>query len=199
MDHINKIYDLMSDKGFQEPRTGNLFFPAYVYTYDPVKEYEIRRQIDLLADKLKRPNHYLDCLIFNVYHELINYLNATMFAGSSLFDQVLEQEKDDPIGALAWVRDEIKSDAFIEFLAKKVNAHFHTPTDKRVYLIIHGFGSIFPYLRASELLKRMESLVKDFKLILFYPGKYEESRYSLFGILNDDNMYRANHLNLLLV
>ena len=26
MNSADKIYDLMSDKGFQEPRTGNLFF-----------------------------------------------------------------------------------------------------------------------------------------------------------------------------
>lgn len=188
----------MADKGFQEPRTGNLFFPAYVYTYDPENEYEIRKQIALLAEKLKRPNNYLDCLIINIYHELISYLKETIFAGSSLFDQLLEQEKIDPDGALAWVRDEIKAEDFIGYLKNKINAHFHTPTDKRVYLIIHGFGSIFPYLRASELLKRSESLVKDFKLILFYPGNYEDSKYSLFGILNDDNMYRANHLNRLL-
>jgi hypothetical protein len=169
-----------------------------VYTYNPENEYEIRKQIKLLTEKLKRPNNYLDCLTINIYHELISYLKATIFAGSSLFDQLLEQEKIDPDGALAWVRDEIKSDEFIRFLKNKVEAHFHTPTDKKVYLIIHGFGSIFPYLRASELLKRSESLVKDFKMVLFYPGNYEDSKYSLFGILNDDNMYRANHLNLLL-
>ena len=45
MNSSDKIYDLMSDKGFQEPSTGNLFFPAYVYTYKPELEYEIREQI----------------------------------------------------------------------------------------------------------------------------------------------------------
>jgi hypothetical protein len=28
----SKLYDLMADRGFQAPRTGNLFFPAYIYT-----------------------------------------------------------------------------------------------------------------------------------------------------------------------
>ena len=32
----NKLYKLMADRGFQEPRTGNLFFPAYIYTYNPL-------------------------------------------------------------------------------------------------------------------------------------------------------------------
>lgn len=198
MEHINKIYDLMADRGFQEPRTGNLFFPAYVYTYKPEDEYEIRKQIALLTEKLKRPNHYLDCLTINIYHELIRYLKETVFAGSSLFEQVLEQEKIDSEGAFAWVQDEVQSADFYNFLKGRIKDHFDVPTEKKVYLIIHGFGTAFPYLRASKLLVGLESLIGEFKLIIFYPGRYEDSRYSLFGVLNDDNMYRANHLNLLL-
>ena len=82
MINIDKIFDLMADKEFQNPNTGNLFFPAYVYTYPPENEYEIRGQIDLLIDKLKRPNNYLDCLVFNIYHELIEYLKNESFAGN---------------------------------------------------------------------------------------------------------------------
>ena len=73
MSSVDMIYDLMADKGFQEPRTGNLFFPAYIYTYPPEQEYAIREQIDLLNAKLKRPNHYLDSLVINMYEELIDY------------------------------------------------------------------------------------------------------------------------------
>jgi len=64
-----------------------------------------------------------------------------------------------------------------------------------VFLVIYGFGSAFPFLRASELLKRTERLIKEFKVIVFYPGEYKDSKYSLFSLLNDDNMYRANYLN----
>ncbi len=49
MINVDKIYNLLADKGFQEPRTGNLLFPAYVYTYQPEQEYQIREQIELLV------------------------------------------------------------------------------------------------------------------------------------------------------
>ena len=39
---FDKIFELLSDKSFQDPRTGNLFFPAYIYTYEPEEEYEVR-------------------------------------------------------------------------------------------------------------------------------------------------------------
>ncbi|MEX0980667.1 MAG: BREX protein BrxB domain-containing protein [Bacteroidales bacterium] len=196
MINIDKIYDLMADRGFQEPRTGNLFFPAYIYTYPPEQEYEIREQIGLLIEKLKRPNHYLDCLVLNVYHELIAYLKEESFAGKSIFDSVLEKEKEDPNRAYMWVRNKLQSDKFMKFFTDKIQAHFQDTTDKKVFLILYGFGSSFPYLRASELLKKTEHMVKEFKVIVFYPGKYLDAKYSLFGILDDDNLYRANNLNI---
>jgi len=198
MTNIDKIYDLMSDKGFQEPRTGNLFFPAYIYTYPPEEEYEIRKQIDLLTEKLKRPNHYLDCMVVNIYHELIKYLKAESFSGETLFDMVMNKEKDDPEDASSWVLDEINHGDFYNYLEKSIKEHFRPDLNKRVFLIVYGFGSAFPYIRASDFLKKTERLVKEFKVILFYPGEYKDSNYSLFGVLNDDNMYRANYLNRLL-
>ena len=195
MINVDKIYNLLADKGFQEPRTGNLLFPAYVYTYQPEQEYQIREQIELLVKKLKRPNNFLDCLSINIYHELIDYLKAESFAGDTLFDLVLEKEKENPTDALQWVIDEINVGDFYDRIAKKVKEHFNPSEEKRVYLIVSGFGSVYPYLRASDFLKKTEQLIKDFKIILFYPGEYKESKYSMFCILNDDNMYRANHLN----
>ncbi|WP_442788151.1 BREX protein BrxB domain-containing protein [Flavobacterium sp. PL11] len=57
------------------------------------------------------------------------------------------------------------------------------------------FGTAYPYLRASDFLKNTEQLIKEFKVILFYPGNYDNNNYNMFGLLNDDNLYRSNHLN----
>ena len=192
---IDKIYDLMADRGFQEPRTGNLFFPAYIYTYPPEHEYEVRENVQLLNEKLKRPNNHLESLVINIFDELIDYLRNETFAGETLFDSVIEKEKEDPSEALSWIREEINNGNFYTKFENKVRGFFDKEDNKRVYLIIYGFGSSFPYIRASELLKRTEKLIKEFKVIIFYPGKYDESNYRLFEILNDDNMYRANYLN----
>jgi hypothetical protein len=194
MNSADKIYDLMSDKGFQEPRTGNLFFPAYVYTYKPALEYEIRDQIAQLIKKLKRPNHYLDCLVINIYEELINFLKADSFSGSTIFNSILEKEKEDYEDAFNWILDEVDH-GFYEYFEEKIKDHFKEGNEKRVFLVIYGFGTAFPYLRASDFLKKTEKLIKEFKVIVFYPGTYKNSNYSMFNELNDDNLYRANHLN----
>ena len=76
---LDKLYDFLSDKGFQNPDTGKLFFPAYIYTYDPKDEYQVRKEISDLIERLKRPNNNLNCLVINIYEEFINYLKSTNF------------------------------------------------------------------------------------------------------------------------
>lgn len=150
----------MADKGFQEPRTGNLFFPVYICTYPPQEEYAIREQVSLLIEKLKRPNHYLESLVINIYEELIDYLKGETFAGKTLFELVIEKKQEDPAEALAWIRDKVNHGNFYKKFETKVKIHFNENHDKKVYLILFGFGSAFPFLRASELLKRTEKLIK---------------------------------------
>ena len=185
----------MADKGFQEPRTGNLFFPVYIYTYEPAEEYEMRKEINLLIEKLKRPNNYLDSLVINMYDEMIEYLKAEQFANRSLFDLISEKEKEDDEEALTWVRDEINEGNFYNNFTNKVKKHFGENNEKKVYLVLYGFGTAYPYLRVSDFLKNTEQLIKEFKVIVFYPGNYNNNNYNMFGLLNDDNLYRANHLN----
>ncbi len=151
-----------------------------------------------LNEKLKRPNNYLDCLTINIYQELIEYLKGISFSGDTLFDIIMNMEKEDPVKAQSFIRDEVNNRGFYPHLEKKIKEYFQDKSSKRVYLIIHGFGSAYPYLRASEMLKKTERLIKEFKMILFYPGGYSNQRYSLFNLLDDDHMYRANHLNALL-
>ena len=68
---ISKFYDLiLSDKEFQIPETGDLFFPAYIYTYNPKEEYVVRKEIENLKDRLIRPNNFVDTLILNIFSKI---------------------------------------------------------------------------------------------------------------------------------
>ncbi|KAA3613610.1 MAG: DUF1788 domain-containing protein [Calditrichaeota bacterium] len=196
-----KIEDLfieLADKDFQEPSTGNLFFPAYIYQYDPKKEYEIRQSIADLHGRLIRPDIYVDCLILNIFDEFITYLREQELLGESLLELILAQEKEDPEEALGLLSEHAHSDVFLEYLHNTATKHFNFPAKyKKVYLLLHGFGSIYPYLRSSEFLKNFEKHLSGagYKLIVFYPGEYKNKYYHLFNMINDDNIYRATLLN----
>ena len=94
--NIDKLVDLLEDKGFQDPRTGNLFFGAYIYTYDPKEEYTLQSDLKKLTQRLKRPNNFLDCLTIDIYEFFIEYLKSHRFGQFTFFEEAMEQEKENP-------------------------------------------------------------------------------------------------------
>ena len=196
--NVDKLVELLEDKGFQDPRTGNLFFGAYIYLYDPKKEYKMQNNIKILTKRLKRPNNFLDCLTIDFFDFFVQYLKQNTFGGISFFDEAIQQEQESPQKAFEYLLYEIENDDFFNAFEVQVKEHFKENNDKRVYLLIHGIGQIYPYLRASTFLKRIEALIKDFKIIVFYPGDYQDNEYSLFKELRTDNIYRVTLLNNLI-
>lgn len=199
---ISKFYDLiLSDKGFQIPETGELFFPAYIYTYNPKDEYSVRKEIENLKDRLIRPNNFVDTLILNIFTEFIEYLKTLRLGDADLYTLLLKKEKseDPPEEVISLIKDHANSCEFFGFINEKATKHFKSSgKHKKVYLLLYGFGSIFPFLRASAYLKNYEEHVKGYKLIVFYPGKYENRNYRLFDEFNDENIYRAVPIDVLM-
>jgi hypothetical protein len=196
---ISDFYDqLLSDKEFQEPETGNLFFPAYIYQYDSKDEYNIRKQIRNLKDRLIRPNNFVDTLILNIYDEFISFLKDEKMGDESVLDLITQNdtEKEMPDNLKDVLFNKANSLAFFNYINEKATTHFKEPSKfKKVYLMLYGFGSIYPFLRTSTYLKNFEEHVKGYKLIVFFPGYYENKKYHLFGELHDENIYRATLIN----
>ena len=196
---ISDFYDqLLSDKEFQEPETGNLFFPAYIYQYDSKDEYNIRKQIRNLKDRLIRPNNFVDTLILNIYDEFISFLKDEKMGNESVLDLITQNdtEKEMPDNLKDVLFNKANSLAFFNYINEKATTHFKEPSKfKKVYLMLYGFGSIYPFLRTSTYLKNFEEHVKGYKLIVFFPGYYENKKYHLFGELHDENIYRATLIN----
>ena len=196
---ISDFYErLLTDKEFQEPETGNLFFPAYIYQYDPKEEYSIRKQILNLKERLIRPNNYVDTLILNIFDEFLEFLKSDKMGEDSILDLILNNDKERELNeSLKKVLfNKANSIEFFDFINDKATKHFKEPSDfKKVYLMLYGFGSIFPFLRASTYLKNFEEHVRGYKLIVFFPGYYGNTNYHLFGEFHDENIYRATLIN----
>jgi len=188
---ISELFDLLCDKSFQDPETGNLFFPAYMYIYKPDKEYQIRAQIKELKERLIRPNNYVDVLILNLFDVFLEFLQTRDLGGTSLYDILLKSEHNDPEKVTTTLKREASSEPFFSKVNTKIQEHLRNVNQyKKSYIFIHGFGEIFPYLRASKFLSKFEKFISGYKIILFYPGTAKDY-YSLFDLLNDENPYRA--------
>ena len=188
---ITELYDQLCDKDFQDHYTGNLFFPAYMYMYDAQKEYEIDEEILSIKERLYRPSNYLDIMVVDIFEEFTNYLKQEKFGKDSEHDFYLKHE----INKSKQVADALKKDAyddrFLSFLDEKIKTHLQRPDEYEVaYVMIKGFGNAFPYIRASRFMNNFEKYINGYKLIMFYPGEAKDY-YNLFGLLKDENLYRA--------
>lgn len=197
---FNELYNFLTTKEFKDTDTGNLFFPAYMFTYPAEKEYEIRNKILELKNNLKRPNNYLDSLDINIFNEFIEFLKSHSFMGENLLQLVFDKEEDEGAEEIInYLKTKSNSEEFYSFLAKKVNTHFaqseNFDTISKVYVLMYGFGSIFPFLRTSVFLNNFQKYITKYKLILFYPGEYRNGSYYLFDRLDDKHLYRASRLN----
>ena len=62
-----------------------------------------------------------------------------------------------------------------------------------------GIGEVFPYVRSHNVLNNLQSVVTGKPMLMFFPGRYEQSdtlgsSLVLFGLLKDDQYYRAKNI-----
>ena len=188
---IKELYTHLADDNFKDHETGNLFFPAYMYMYDAEKEYEIDAEILDIKNRLYRPSNYLDVIVLDVYEVFLEYLKQQSYAKSNKLEFYLLHEKAKPEAVDKSLFKDAYDDRFLSFLNSKIQSHLKVEdTFLRSYVFFKGFGNAFPYIRASRFFNNFEKYVKGYKLIMFYPGEAKEY-YSLFGLLKDENLYRA--------
>ena len=188
---ITELYKQLSDKDFQDHHTGNLFFPAYMYMYNAEKEYEIDKEILEIKNRLHRPNNYLDVMVIDLFEVFLEYLKSEKFGKTTKYEYYLTHE----LAKSEAVHNALKQDAydkrFLDYLNNRIKKHLENAKSYEVaYVFVKGFGNVFPYIRASRFMNKFEGYIKGYKLIMFYPGKAKEY-YSLFGLLKDENLYRA--------
>ncbi|WP_339240506.1 DUF1788 domain-containing protein [Geobacillus sp. FSL W8-0466] len=58
-------------------------------------------------------------------------------------------------------------------------------------IFITGIGSVFPLVRAHELLNQLHPKVTNVPIVIFYPGTYTGQGLSLFNRFESNGYYRA--------
>jgi DNA-dependent RNA polymerase auxiliary subunit epsilon len=188
---ITELYEKLANKDFQDPETGNLFFPAYMYAYNPARHYKVEEEIESIRDRLHRPNNYLDILVLDIFELFLAYLQNEKFGLDQKLQFYLDQEVNDQGEVDRSLKKEAYATGFLEFIHDRIQAHHQNSGEFKVaYVFIKGFGNAFPYIRASRFMNNFEKYIQGYKLVLFYPGNVNNN-YSLFGLLNDENLYRA--------
>lgn len=159
--------------------------------YDAQKEYEIEKEILDIKNRLHRPNNYLDVMVINLFETFCAYLKQEKFGKSNKYDFYVANELNKPEAVEKALEKDAYDIRFLNYLNDKIKEHLeNADTYEVAYVFVTGFGNTFPYIRTSRFMNNFEKFIKGYKLIMFYPGE-AKTYYSLFGLLKDENLYRA--------
>lgn len=185
----NKFEELchkIKDKSFLEMRALGGEIPFYITSYNPRQQVEIEKNIVLLKKNLEVSG--IDVLEINLYKLCLKILEEQEIL-NSVFEMETTMPKENLMSSLQGILD--IENTIVPVLHKGLEEN----TCKVVF--ITGIGAVYPYIRAHNILNNIQSVITKVPMVLFFPGEYDSLSLRLFGLLKDNNYYRAFNLDAL--
>ncbi len=159
-------------------------FPLYIQPFPAECQGEMEGQVKRLSNRLTKKS--LSCAIINLYTLCMEILEAEGIL-ETLLEEEKNIEKEDIHSTLDSVLD-VKS-----VIIPRIKSEIESETPDFVF--ITGVGSVYPFIRSHSILNNIDELSKDCKIVLFFPGEYDNLQLKLFGRIFDENYYRGHNLN----
>ncbi len=182
-DMFKQIYQKVKQDDFLQMTSLNGEIPFWIVSYNPEQEIEIAKAYGALLKKLERKGiQTLDLNLYNIAMQILEE-NVSLEEMFTIESEMSKQEFKEAIQSVLDIQEVLMPQ--IKNLIDSSNA--------QVYFI-SGVGKVFPYLRSHNILNNLQNIAKDAPTVMFFPGKYTGRNLQLFGLLTDDNYYRASLL-----
>ncbi len=180
-DRLNQIPDkILTEEFLKNQGLGNeLGF--WIFDYDPEDELQVREYLGFLQGFLTKKHSQLKVVHINLLQAMREYLDQRNFTEKAI---QMQQAKGD-LALLKALSGPLHMDKFAPFLME------HSGADQNDVVLISGVGSVWPVLRAHNLLNKLHALLGHKPLVLFYPGHYSGQSLALFNRISSNNYYRA--------
>ena len=179
---FENLYNLLLDPDFGKKLGGEL--PLFIQPLDPSKQRETEEQVKRLASRLNRKG--IRVSVVNLFD-----LSIAILKEEGILDAILENESDIPHSDTVETLDSILdiSSTIIPHLQSVIES------ENPDYLFLSRVGSVYPFIRSHGILNNIDELTDNCKLVLFFPGQYDNMQLKLFGHIYDENYYRGINLN----
>lgn len=177
---FNHLFQVTSSNRFLSMEALGGEIPFFISAYLADQELEVRESIKMLINKLE--TNGISVLEINLYDLVCDILEEKggierMFK----VEKVKNKEK---------FKRALQSTLNIhEVLMPRIEERILT-SEAKVYFLT-GIGLVFPYIRSHNVLNNLQNIAKKAPTICFFPGEYDGLSLNLFGLLKDDNYYRA--------
>ncbi|WP_205739082.1 DUF1788 domain-containing protein [Vreelandella venusta] len=153
----------------------------WIFDYAPEHELQVRAYLNFLPSLMARQHPDLKMAQVNLLEVLKDYLTERGFLDKAI---AMQKSKGDA-ALLKALRGPLHMDKFAPYLIRHSLSH-----DPDIVLLT-GVGSLWPMVRAHNLLNALHGPLGHKPLVLFYPGRYDGQTMSLFKQIKSNNYYRA--------
>lgn len=177
---LDKLLPTLSDSRFLNNRGIGNEIGFYIFDYDPQHEPSVQQHLVHLIPQLQNNHPPISVLEINLYRIILKLLEDR-----NLLQKAIEMEKTKGNAVL------LKSIAPLirpDKVVAKINQLLQG--DERL-IFLTGVGASYPLLRSHTVLNNLHSVLDKTPLVMFFPGSYDGQELRLFGLLKDDNYYRA--------
>lgn len=177
---FNHLYKVISSPRFLSMEALGGEIPFFISAYNATQELEVRESTGMLINKLE--TNGVKVLEINLYD-----LACDILEDKGGMERMFRVEKAKG------------KDKFLRALQSSLNMHevliprleeLIRSVEADVYLLT-GIGLVFPFIRSHTILNNLQNIAKNAPTVCFFPGVYTGQSLNLFGLLKDDNYYRA--------
>lgn len=180
-DRLNQIPEKILTEEFLKSQGLGNEIGFWIFDYAPEDELQVRQYLDFLKSFLDKKHSQLKVVNINLLQAMKDYLNQRNFTDKAIQMQTTKGD----LALLKALAGPLHMDKFAPYLMEHYRATEHD------VVLITGVGSVWPVLRAHNLLNKLHALLGHKPLVLFYPGHYSGQSLALFNRITSNNYYRA--------
>lgn len=185
----NHLFEVLKSERFLTMQGLGNEVAHFIYDYDPTWAVEVALAKKRIKTRLKTEEG-IEVLEINLYDLCVDLLKQR-----KVWDRVLEAEPlMDKASFLKMLQNMLDPE---KHLAPAIKERIDSESFQIVFLT--GVGEVFPFIRSHTVLNNLQTVVSDWPMLMFFPGRYEVSSTQgsslvLFGQLKDDSFYRAKRI-----
>ena len=179
--NLDKIKQRISDDNFLNNKGLSNEVGIHVFCYDPADEIIVRNYIEILVNTNNDKFHVVEKDLYKIFLEVL--------ADMGVFDSIDGMEEE---SGKEYLLERLHDIADVESFMERID---YKPREQgRDVLFLTGVGKVYPFMRAHIILNKIQEIVSDIPIVLFYPGEYNGQNMTLFNDFFDGHYYRACNL-----
>lgn len=177
---FDHLYKVISSPEFLNMESLGGEIPFFISAYNPKQQYDIEGAVKGLINKLELNGiAVLEINLYDIVHQVLN----EELGDGEIFNIEVTMDKDEFKQALQSILD------IHDVLLPKIKSLIDG-SHAKVYFLT-GISLVFPFIRSHNILNNLQNVAKEAPTVAFFSGSYTGQSLDLFGLMHDDNYYRA--------